>query len=442
MPQFNFTIGQTASGAIDKSLFDAQTILIAIVDNTPIALTIDASRLFGRKSSGDLGILTGAEVLAILTGQAGAAFDWTNRELDNVKQLNLTDPTELTKSGGAITVTQGFHTVDTESNTSTDDLDTINGGATGDILILKAVHTDREIRVAHGVGNIYLRHREEWKSFSFISPAGRSGTFYAAGFYEAPATEAVLNQGSTTITQGTANISYAAHAFVVAKGDGANTSGDLVLKVTGTSIDDQGNRSAAAEETIVTDALLATFATDTYAETTKKWIGQITFTLSSSGGSSFNCSFNYGLVKYEDFGNRDFVVTDFECVGRSGGSDSGFNVRLFHHNAADWTYHTTAFVPGPTAGNASELANMNTTHSTEQDLNSEDHFAYKRDNLSTSIDGDDGEGLICEITTGANKAVESMSIHLGVSAAPKHAHIDNTEQGLALIYDGSNWLEL
>ncbi len=68
---------------VKHSLFDDQTILIAISDNTPIALTIAASRLFGRKSSGDLGILTGAEVLAILTGQADAAFDWNSQNLTN-----------------------------------------------------------------------------------------------------------------------------------------------------------------------------------------------------------------------------------------------------------------------------------------------------------------------------------------------------------------------
>lgn len=50
----------------------------------------------------------------------------------------------LTISSGAITVLQGYHVVTSESSTS-DDLDTINGGAAGDLLVLQAAssHTIR-----------------------------------------------------------------------------------------------------------------------------------------------------------------------------------------------------------------------------------------------------------------------------------------------------------
>jgi len=50
-------------------------------------------------------------------------------------------PTELTIAGGAITVTKGYHTVDTQGNDATDDLETINGGIDGMILILQAEDT-------------------------------------------------------------------------------------------------------------------------------------------------------------------------------------------------------------------------------------------------------------------------------------------------------------
>ena len=61
---------------------------------------------------------------------------------------------ELTISGGVVTKTQSYHTIDTESDGATDDLDTINGGAAGDILIFSPNHTDRTVVVKNGTGNI------------------------------------------------------------------------------------------------------------------------------------------------------------------------------------------------------------------------------------------------------------------------------------------------
>lgn len=64
-----------------KALFDANTILVANSDDTPAALTIAASRILGRKAAGNIGALTGAEILAILSGQAGANFAWNSKKL-------------------------------------------------------------------------------------------------------------------------------------------------------------------------------------------------------------------------------------------------------------------------------------------------------------------------------------------------------------------------
>ena len=62
-------------------------------------------------------------------------------------KLNLGSATELTIANGAITITKSFHTVDTESNAESDDLTTINGGAEGDILLLKLQSTTRTVTV-------------------------------------------------------------------------------------------------------------------------------------------------------------------------------------------------------------------------------------------------------------------------------------------------------
>jgi hypothetical protein len=72
----------------------------------------------------------------------------------NVGILSFATPTELTISGGVATMTQTRHQIDTEGDAATDDLDTINGGSEGQILILKAINGARTVVVKHGTGNI------------------------------------------------------------------------------------------------------------------------------------------------------------------------------------------------------------------------------------------------------------------------------------------------
>ncbi|KKL79120.1 hypothetical protein LCGC14_2018030, partial [marine sediment metagenome] len=54
--------------AVLDALFDAHTILYAVSDNTPLALTVAASRIVGRKASGNISAMTGAETIALLSG--------------------------------------------------------------------------------------------------------------------------------------------------------------------------------------------------------------------------------------------------------------------------------------------------------------------------------------------------------------------------------------
>lgn len=63
---------QTATDYMLKSLFDANTILIATTDNTPAPLTIGASTIVGRKASGDIVALTPAEIMSVITVTAPA----------------------------------------------------------------------------------------------------------------------------------------------------------------------------------------------------------------------------------------------------------------------------------------------------------------------------------------------------------------------------------
>lgn len=100
---------------VTKALFDAQSILAATVDDTPAALVVAEQEVVGRLTGGDvdgiaIGIaddnivqidgtandtehavfnatglegLTDAELLAALSGDAGAAFDWNDQQLQN-----------------------------------------------------------------------------------------------------------------------------------------------------------------------------------------------------------------------------------------------------------------------------------------------------------------------------------------------------------------------
>ena len=60
-------------------------------------------------------------------------------------------PIPLTIASGVISITgPGFYELDTEGAGVTDDLDTINGGSEGDVIILKSKANARDIVLKHG----------------------------------------------------------------------------------------------------------------------------------------------------------------------------------------------------------------------------------------------------------------------------------------------------
>ena len=111
-------------------LFDANTMLIATADNTPVATEIAASRVVGRKAAGDIGALTGAEIMAILTGQAGAAFAMNAQKITGV--ADPTDAQDAATKAYTDSVAQGLtvHTavvVATTGNITLENEQTIDG---------------------------------------------------------------------------------------------------------------------------------------------------------------------------------------------------------------------------------------------------------------------------------------------------------------------------
>lgn len=240
---------------------------------------------------------------------------------------------------------------------------------------------------------------------------GANPDIFAFGFYEWTVTDIHLSHVLLTQTFGTANVSYAAHAFVVTAANGTVNTGVIGLRVNGTSINDQGTRTTSDTETIIADITAA--GTDGYHESAKKWLGQVTFELFTVSGSPtvYGLDINYGLAKYDDWFNIDFTITSIEAVGFAGANDSNFDVKLMHHQVTGWTYHATAFTP-ITAANT--IASLVTDHGTDDQLLSSQHVAWKRDNLSTAINGSGSEGFLVFISSSANNSIEYLNFHVGV----------------------------
>jgi hypothetical protein len=67
-----------------------------------------------------------------------------------------------TIAAGVVTAVGGAMVIDTEAAAATDDLDTLSGGATGQIMILQSANSARDVTVKHGTGNIYLTGRVDF----------------------------------------------------------------------------------------------------------------------------------------------------------------------------------------------------------------------------------------------------------------------------------------
>lgn len=82
--------------------------------------------------------------------------DMQSNDITAIGALVLDVATECTISSGVITVSNSYHSVDTEASAATDDLDTINGGSEGYILVLSAEDSARTVVCKDGTGNLHL----------------------------------------------------------------------------------------------------------------------------------------------------------------------------------------------------------------------------------------------------------------------------------------------
>lgn len=82
---------------------------------------------------------------------------WNNEpELHDLARLMDGHGPELTIQGGSVTAGYGFHRLDTQADASSDDLDTIEGGAIGDELMVAIADNARAVVLKDGTGNLAL----------------------------------------------------------------------------------------------------------------------------------------------------------------------------------------------------------------------------------------------------------------------------------------------
>jgi hypothetical protein len=209
-----------------------------------------------------------------------------------------------------------------------------------------------------------------------------TATGFAGGFYEFSGTD---DDFSPSITWGTVNVAKAAHFLIVT---GAVTVGAVTVRVTGTSITDAGVRTAADTEDIV---IPDSTAVSSYFETAKKWNGQVT--VATVAGTAVTC--NYGWAKYFDLQNQNFTVLGLECLWESDSTDSTSDIELIHHQTTGWTFNAGAdpTVPTPVATRSGDYGAENT-----QEVG---QGAWKRANLTLSVNGAGSEGIMFRITSGS-----------------------------------------
>ena len=256
----------------------------------------------------------------------------------------------------------------------------------GFVIVQNATTGKIFVNVGHSIIPINTSVSSAWSAFSGSTAA----TNWLKGFYTFES--AITPAGG--ITMGTANVAYAAHVYFVL---GA-TSVDMVIRVNGTRIEDDGTRTTNYNSDVDTSGLVL----DDKIETPEKFIGQVTISLLSGTGATVD----YGWAAYWDNRNTRFVVSSLEWTGRAGATDSGPNISLHHHKGTGWTYNAAgAILPPP-------IVDMQSTYVTEFQFATGESFKYKIIGISDVVQGEDSEGIVIGIDITANNAVANSNIEM------------------------------
>jgi len=231
-----------------------------------------------------------------------------------------------------------------------------------------------------------------------------AGEYYMMGYYDCPAADTTLSNGSPTQAYGTANSAYAAHAILVSDGNASTNapSNTIVVTVTGTRIQDDGTRTPGYVATITND--LVAMAADEVVETSEKFIGAVLYTATSAGATVFTGDINYGFASYEDYGNTDFTIDSFAFEWFAALSDAGFDIDIHRHELTGWTFSAAAFEAG-----SAPLYALTIDHGAEHEMVASEHGKWKRAGESEIILGSGSEGLVVHIVTTAGKSIEWLN---------------------------------
>lgn len=145
----------TKAAAIDIKLADIDT--GSVVDSYGVYI---AGSTIGAGSAGDQ---TGLYIEDI-TGATGNDYSiytaggthYLGDDVTVVGLLNVEETTVTIDLAGAVTVASSNVTVDTNGGAANDNLDTINGGASGDTLIVRAANDARTVVARDGIDNLQL----------------------------------------------------------------------------------------------------------------------------------------------------------------------------------------------------------------------------------------------------------------------------------------------
>lgn len=91
---------EAATSYVAKALYDANTILYATTDDTPVALTVGASTIVGRKASGNIVALTASEVATILALASTNISDFAAAAWGAAQPINAQTGTTYTVATG------------------------------------------------------------------------------------------------------------------------------------------------------------------------------------------------------------------------------------------------------------------------------------------------------------------------------------------------------
>jgi hypothetical protein len=197
------------------------------------------------------------------------------------------------------------------------------------------------------------------------------------------------------------------HVFMVF-GAGSTDGTNVTLTASGTSYSNAGVRVPADSEVLYTGPVAGLTLND-YLQTTKKFVGEVTLTLTSDG-VNFTLDFNYGLVSSYDHNDSDFTVDWVSFSGEGEENDSGFNIEVIKHVTTGHTYSAAAFDPviNVIASSAADLV-------TEKNLVAGEEFAWKHNGLAAAVTGTGPEGLMIRVTTSVADSVTFMNGHIGLT---------------------------